>query len=62
MKTYLVVVDYLKHDGSVFCKATYPIRARNEEEAEAIVHNDMSLKNEQHFRISKVEEVKGNAD
>ena len=56
MKTYKVTVDYLKHDGSVFCKATYYIRARSEEEAEAIVHNSMSLRNEPQFRISEVKE------
>ena len=32
MKTYKVTVDYLKLDGGVFCKATYPIRARSAEE------------------------------
>lgn len=56
MKTYKVTVDYLKHDGSVFCKAIYYIRARSEEEAKAIVYNSMSLRNEPQFRISEVKE------
>lgn len=57
MKTFNVTVDYLKHDGGIFSKATYSIRARDAEEAAAIVHNDLTLRGEPNFRISKVEEV-----
>lgn len=57
MKTFNVTVDYLKHDGGIFSKATYPIKARDAEEAAMIVHNEMALRNEPRFRISEVKEV-----
>ena len=57
MKTFNITVDYLKHDGGIFSKATYSIRARDAEEAAAIVHNDMALRNEPRFRISEVKEA-----
>ena len=62
MKTYNVTVETLMADGRIFHRAVYPIKARDGEEAAAIVHNDLTLRMEPNFRISKVEEVKGNAD
>lgn len=62
MKTYNVTADCLMTDGKLFARVTYPIKARDAEEAAAIVHNDLTLRSEPNFRISKVEEVKGNAD
>lgn len=62
MKTYNVTVETLMTDGRVYYRAMYPIKARDAEEAEAIVHNDMALRNEANFRIGKVEEVQKNED
>lgn len=62
MKIYNVTVDILTGDGRVYCRAMYPIKARDEEEAAAIVHNDYSLRNEPNFRISVVKEVKTDAN
>ena len=56
MKNYIVTVDTLTVDGRVYCKAMYPIKARDAEEAASIVHNDYSLRNEPNFRISEVKE------
>lgn len=57
MKTYNVTADCLMTDGKLFARVTYPIKARDAEEAVAIVHNDLTLRGEPNFRISNVEEV-----
>ena len=57
MKTYNVTADCLMTDGKLFARVTYPIKARDAEEAAAIVHNDLTLRGEPDFQISKVEEV-----
>ena len=62
MKTYNVTVETLMADGRIFHRAVYPIKAGDGEEAAAIVHNDLTLRSEPNFRISKVEEVKVHED
>lgn len=57
MKTYNVTADCLMTDGKLFARVTYPIKARDAEEAAAIVHNDLTLRGEPNFRISKVKEA-----
>ena len=60
MKIYNVTVGFLMTDGRLYCRVIYPIKARDTEEAAAIVYNYLSLRMEPNFRIIKVEEVKGN--
>ncbi|MBQ9634668.1 MAG: hypothetical protein IJV12_00435 [Acidaminococcaceae bacterium] len=62
MRTFNVTVETLMTDSRVYHRAVYPIKARDAEEAAAIVHNNMALRYEPNFRISKVEEVKENED
>lgn len=57
MKTYNVTADCLMTNGKLFARVTYPIKARDAEEAAMIVHNEMALRNEPRFRISEVKEV-----
>ena len=60
MKIYYVTVEFQMIAGMQYYR--YPIKARDAEEAAAIVYNYLNLRMEPNFRIIKVEEVKGNAN
>lgn len=56
MKTYIVTVEKLMVDHKPYHTETFSIMANSPEEAHAIVHNNLELNYEPHFRITKVEE------
>ena len=55
--TYEVTVEILRYDGKVDYTRQLLIKAKDEEEAEAIVHNQMVFSREPKFRVSEVKEV-----
>ena len=58
-KTYAVAVDILRYDGKVDHTRQLLIKAKDAEEAGAIVHNQMVFSREPKFRVSDVKEVEG---
>ena len=59
MKTYAVKVGFMGSDNSykVLYDKSYPIIADNEEEAQKIVHNGLSVIEFRNFRILEVKEI-----
>ena len=55
--TYEVTVEILRYDGKVDHTRQLLIKAKDEEEAAAIVHNQMVFSREPKFRVSEVKEV-----
>lgn len=55
--TYEVTVEILRYDGKVDHTRQLLIKAKDAEEAGAIVHNQMVFSREPKFRVSEVKEV-----
>lgn len=53
-KLYNVTVDIKTYDDRVYNTQHFLIKARDAEEAEAIVHNKMTLSHEPRFEIKEV--------
>ena len=56
-KLYNVTVDIKTYDDRVYNTQHFLIKARDAEEAEAIVHNKMVFSREPKFEITDVKEV-----
>lgn len=59
-KTYVVTVEMLRYDGKVDHTRQLRIKAKDEEEAGAIVHNHLVFSREPKFEITDVKEVEAN--
>ena len=56
-KTYVVTVEMLRYDGKVDHTRQLRIKAKDKDEAEAIVHNHLVFSREPKFCVSEVKEV-----
>ena len=56
-RKFIVPVEILRYDGSYDHTRTFQIKALDEDEAEAIVHNHMVFTHEPKFRIGEVKVV-----
>ena len=55
-KEYTVTVEILRFDGKLDHTRMFPVKAKDAEEADAIVHNRLVFENEPRFRIKEVKE------